>query len=86
MESQFTSERMMHLAQVCQEQKLPLTVQRRAVFEAILGRDITRSLAWAWWPGSVIPARQRVSIPRRISITIWSVCTARRSSTLKTSD
>lgn len=39
MESQFTSERMVHLAQVCQEQRLPLTVQRRAVFEAILGRD-----------------------------------------------
>jgi len=39
MDSQFKSERVVHFAQVCREQKLSLTVQWRAVFEAILGRD-----------------------------------------------
>ena len=79
MESQFTSERMMHLAQVCQEQKLPLTVQRRAVFEAILGRDDHPT-------ADQICDQVRRSQPNISRTTVWSVCTARRSSTLKTSD
>ena len=39
MDSQFKSERMALFARVCREHRLPLTVQRRAVFEAILGRN-----------------------------------------------
>ncbi len=39
MDSNCKSQRMALFAQVCREQRLPLTVQRRAVFEAVLGRD-----------------------------------------------